>query len=158
MDWIVITGVPPWDGRYPFDIADHEPTTREWGIIKRFSGYLPTTIEDGLKGADPELICAFATIALRRAGKIGNDDVAGLYDRLAVAPFGAAVQLETDSVEEADADSPPAGSSNGSSNFSGTDSTASSETSPATPPISGTPGSAGSESPPTVSVISPPRS
>ena len=153
----MITGVPPWDGRYPFDIADNEPTTREWGYIKRFSGYLPTTVEDGLKGADPELICAFAVIALRRAGKAGNDDVAGLYERLADAPFGAAVQLETDSTEEGDV-GPPAGSSDGSSSSSGNDSTRSSETSPVSPPISGIPGSAGSELPPMVSVISPRRS
>ena len=153
----MITGVPPWDGRYPFDIADNEPTTREWGYIKRFSGYLPTTVEDGLKGADPELICAFAVIALRRAGKATNEDVPGLYERLADAPFGAAVQLETDSTEEGDV-GPPAGSSDGSSSSSGNDSTRSSETSPVSPPISGIPGSAGSELPPMVSVSSPRRS
>jgi hypothetical protein len=158
VDTIVITGVPPWDGRYPFDIADNEPTTREWGWIKRFSGYLPTTIEDGLKGADPELICAFAVIALRRAGKAGNDDVPGVYERLADAPFGAAVQLETDASEEEGDVGPPAGSSDGSSSSSGTDSTRSSETSPESPPISGIPGSAGSELPLAVSVISPRRS
>ena len=158
MDTIVITGVPPWDGRYPFDIADNEPTTREWGWIKRFSGYLPTTIEDGLKGADPELICAFAVIALRRAGKATNEDVPGLYERLADAPFGAAVQLETDSTDSEGDVGPPAGSSDGSSSSSGTDSTRSSETSPEIPPISGIPGSAGSELPPMVSVSSPRRS
>ena len=159
MDTIVITGVPPWDGRYPFDIADNEPTTREWGYIKRFSGYLPATIEDGLKGADPELICAFAVIALRRAGKAGNEDVPGVYERLAAAPFGAAVHLETDASEDSEGDvGPPAGSSDGSSSSSGTDSTRSSETSPEIPPISGIPGSAGSELPPMVSVSSPRRS
>ena len=160
MDSIVITGVSPWDGRYPFDIADAEPTTREWGWIKRLSGYLPTTIEDGLRGADPELICAFAVIALRRAGKVGNDEVQRLFDRLADAPFGTTVQLETDSpAEEGDADGPPTGSSSASSSSSGTDSTTSSETSePETPPRSGTPGSATSVLLPVASVSSHPAS
>jgi len=147
VDWIVITGVKPWDGRYPFDIADNEPTTREWGWVKRLSGYLPTTIEEGLRGADPELICAFAVIALRRAGKIQNDEVQGLFDRFADAPFGATVQLDTDSSDEGDA-GPPAGNSNGSTSSSGPDSTVSSETSPPIPNDSGIPASATSASPP----------
>jgi len=149
MDYIVISGVMPWDGRYPFDIADNEPTTREWGHIKRLSGYLPTTIEDGLRGADPELICAFAVIALRRAGKIQNDEVQALFDRFADAPFGATVQLDTDTAELEEGDAgPPAGSSNGSTSSSGTGSTVSSETSPPTPNDSGIPASATSASPP----------
>ena len=159
MDSIVITGVSPWDGRYPFDIADNELTTREWGYVKRFSGYLPTTIEDGLRGADPELICAFAAIALRRAGKVEQpDEMQRLYDRLADAPFGAAVQLETDSTETDEGDADPPGSSNGSSSSSGTDSTTSSETSLVTPEGSGIPVSAISESDQPTLVISPRRS
>jgi len=160
LDWIVITGVMPWDGRYPFDIADSEPTTREWGFIKRLSGYLPTTIEDGLRGADPELICVFAAIAVRRAGKIQNDEIQGLFDRLADAPFGATVRLDTDTSElEDDGDvGPPAGSSNGNASSSGSDSPTSSETSPATPEGSGTPASATSGSDQPTLVISPRRS
>jgi len=158
MDWIVISGVKPWDGRYPFDIADSEPTTREWGWIKRLSGYLPTTIEQGLKGADPELICVFAAIALRRAGRVETDELQRLFDRLADAPFGATVRLETDTApEEGEAD--PPGSSNGSSSISGTDSTTSSETSaPETPDPSGIPGSAISESTPLAWASTPPGS
>ena len=149
MDWIVISGVKPWDGRYPFDIADNEPTTREWGWVKRFSGYMPTTIEDGLRGADPELICAFAVIALRRAGKIQNDEAQGMFDRLADAPFGATVQLDTDQTGEQETpDGPLPESSNGNTTSSGTDSTASSETSPPIPNASGIPVSATSASPP----------
>ena len=40
-------GVPPYDGRYDFDLEGRELTTREWGWIKRLSGYLPLTIEEG---------------------------------------------------------------------------------------------------------------
>ena len=67
MDYIVIEGVRPYDGRYEFDLEGRELTTREWGWIKRLSGYLPLTIEEGL--TDPELITVFACIALRRAGQ-----------------------------------------------------------------------------------------
>ena len=56
MDWIVIDGAPPYDGRYMFDLAGQELTTREWGWIKRLSGYLPLTLDEGFKGGDPELL------------------------------------------------------------------------------------------------------
>ena len=46
MDWLTIKGVPPWDGRYEFDLEDRELTTREWGWIKRWSGYLPLTVAE----------------------------------------------------------------------------------------------------------------
>ena len=49
-------------------LEGRELTTREWGWIKRLSGYLPLNIEDGL--GDPELVIVFAAIALRRAGKV----------------------------------------------------------------------------------------
>ena len=73
MDYIVIEGVPPYDGRYEFDLEGRELTTREWGWIKRHSGYLPLTIEDGF--TDPELVTVFAAIALRRAGKVEAREV-----------------------------------------------------------------------------------
>ena len=46
------------DGRYEFDLAEYVETSRlrEWGWIKKLSGYLPVTIGDGLDGADAELI------------------------------------------------------------------------------------------------------
>jgi hypothetical protein len=47
MDTIVISGVKPYDGRYEFELGD-ELTTREWGWIKRLSGYLPSTLDDQL--------------------------------------------------------------------------------------------------------------
>ena len=73
MDYIVVEGVRPYDGRYEFDIAGQELTTREWGWIKRLSGYLPLTVEEGF--SDPELVTVFAAIALRRAGKITVQEV-----------------------------------------------------------------------------------
>jgi len=62
MEYIVLDGVKPYDGRWPLD-ATADFTTREWGVIKRLSGYLPLTVNDGFQGGDPELFAAFAVIA-----------------------------------------------------------------------------------------------
>ena len=53
----------------------------------------------------------FAAIALRRAGKIEAREVPAIYERIIDGPFGSTITLETDSVEEGDADSPPPSSS-----------------------------------------------
>jgi len=135
---VLIEGVPPWDGRYQLDLIEQQFTTREWGHIKRLTGYLPVGYEEGLDKADPELICVFAVLALRRAGKIETPDVAGVYERLIDAPAFAAVTLDTTTGqprEEGDAD--PTASSSGNGGSSGADSRASSETSAALPSSSG---------------------
>lgn len=121
-DWLNIKGVKPYDGRYLFDVDGAPFTTREWGYIKRLSGYMPLTVSEGFAGGDPELYAAFAVIALVRAGRVEPADVAGVFDRIADAPFGAAVQLENDGLDDTAADAvdppqePPA-----SGNTSGTD-------------------------------------
>lgn len=143
MDWLVVDGVRPWDGRYEFDLVGRPLTIREWGWIRRFSSYLPLNVDEGWRGGDRELFAVFAVIALYRAGRIQPEDAAGLFDRLADSP-GTAVRLEltTDDEEEGDA-SPPAGSSEGSTNGSGHSSRTSSD--PSTAP-GGIPGLATSES------------
>lgn len=139
MDRLVVDGAPPWDGSYEFDVAYQELTTREWGWVKRLTGYMPLTIEQGLSGADPELLAAFAAIALRRAGKIPADQVPAVYEQFADLPPGVA-RYEPE-LEEADAGPPPS-SSSGSLSFNGDASTPSSATSAGTPPATGTPASA----------------
>jgi hypothetical protein len=138
MDWIVIDGVPPYEGRWQFDLDTQELTTREWGWIKRLSGYLPLTVEEGL--SDPELIVVFACIALRRAQKVTPAEVPDVFERLSDAPFGSAITMETDTKEAAIEASPPASSSSENADGSGDASTTRSETSPPTPTVSGTPG------------------
>jgi hypothetical protein len=149
MDQMVVDGVKPWDGRYQFDVAYQELTTREWGWVKRLTGYMPLTIEQGLAGADPELLAVFAAIALRRAGKITADEVPAVYERFVDLPPGVA-RYETEPAEDGDA-GPPAGSSNGSSSTSGDDSPTSSASSDATTPATGTRDWATSVSAPTIS-------
>lgn len=104
---LTIQGVRPWDGTYDFDVAEF--TTREWGWIKRFAGYLPGDVEKGFEGADPELISVFAVIALRRAGRIDVGEAAHVYDRFADAPFGAAVRLVGDTIDADEAGDDDAG-------------------------------------------------
>ena len=146
MDYIVIEGVRPYDGRYEFDLAGQELTTREWGWIKRLSGYLPLTVEEGL--SDPELIVVFAAIALRRAGKVEPRDVPQVFERLSDAPFGSAITMETDVAEEVEEKSPPPESSNSSDATSGPASSPSSATLPAPLKASGMRGSVTSLSEP----------
>jgi hypothetical protein len=154
MTQLVIDGVKPWDGRYEFATPDLW-TTREWGFVKRLSGYLPLTIEDGFKGGDPELFAVMAVIMLQRAGKISAAEVPELFtDRFADVPFGATIRIETDDDEQEETDAgPPAGSADSSSNGSGDSSKTSSESSEPDPSSSGTPASATSESPRIRSVI-----
>jgi hypothetical protein len=154
MDYIVIDGVAPYEGRWEFDIEGRELTTREWGWIKRLSGYLPLSIEDGL--GDPELICVFACIALKRAGKVEAREVPQLFEQLSDAPFGSSISMETDVEEEAEGDAgPPPSSSSVNGGSSGADSAPSSETSEPTPSPSGMLASATSASGPVTSESSP---
>lgn len=148
MDWITITGVKPWDGRYEFDLDGRELTTREWGWIKRLAGYLPLNIDEGFQGADPELFAVFAAIALHRAGKVDTRDIPDLFARLQDAPFGATISLQSDQEAETEVN-PPTPSSAGSEPISGLNGKASSGSSDVTPAPTGTPASDSSGSAPT---------
>lgn len=99
-DRFVIKGVKPYDGEYPLD--DSEFTTREWSWIKKISGYLPMTAEDGFKGGDPELFVALAVVAMVRAGRIERGDALNVADRLADSAFGSSLTFEADGDEEAE--------------------------------------------------------
>jgi hypothetical protein len=103
---IVIQGVKPYDGEYEFD-AERALNAREWRWIKKISGYLPVTIEDGFTGRDPDLFVALAAIAMCRDGKIDKDAGLRVADELAEAPFdGTTITLVGDEIEEDD-ESPP---------------------------------------------------
>ena len=62
MNHLIITGVPPYDGRYEFDM-ERDFTTREWGWLKRLAGYLPLNIEEGFDGGQ----CHGGVLGLVRA-------------------------------------------------------------------------------------------
>ena len=149
MDYITIEGVRPWDGRYEFDLENRELTTREWGWIKRLSGYLPLTIDEGFEGADPELFATFAAIALFRAGKVTAREVPEVFERLADAPFGSTITLEGDQEGVPIEENPSRPSSPASESISGTDGPKSSASLDGNPTPTGTPDLATSASAPT---------
>ena len=143
MYWMVVDGVKPYDGRYEIDF---EFTTQELGWIKRHAGYLPAEIEDAFRGIDAELLCVFAVIGMRRAGKVDKRDVADVFERLSEAKFGS-MSFEADPEEEDGVvSSPPQRSSSGPTGTSGPGSTTSSETSEDAQSFSGMPGSGSAES------------
>ena len=145
MPWVVIEGAKPWDGRYRLDLGD-DFSTHEWGWIKRLSGYMPLTVDDGYDGGDPELFAALAVIAIRRAGRIDWDGARAVFDRIGEGPFGSTCRLEPDEGED-DA-GPPERSSSANGSTSGEGSLAKSERSDGPPSHSGAPVSATSESRP----------
>jgi hypothetical protein len=148
MDTTTIKGLgAPFDGTHEMGARERPLTTLEWRWIKKISGYLPETFEDGFHGRDPDLFVALAVIALVRNGKVQRDQAltaAGLFDD---APAGA------DSVIYAggDADDPPAASQsptepvesvNGSTGSSGSVSEPATESQDNTPSATGGPSSA----------------
>lgn len=141
MDHLVLANVPPYDGRYEFDLDGSSLTVREWGWIKRLSGYMPLTVDDGLAGADPELFAVFAAIALRRAGRIEGREVPAIFERIADTAFETSIRLETEAEAETEDDEsrPPMASSTASVPISGTNSESPSEKSDAPPSPIGTP-------------------
>jgi hypothetical protein len=144
MAYLVIEDVKPWDGRYELDLDTAELTRREWGWIKRHSGYLPMTIGEGFDGADPALVACLAVIALYRAGKITVDDVGGVFERFEDTPAMSTIRMEGDTADPDDVADPPV-SSNGSAHSSGPATSVSSETSAKPPNDPGTPDSASLE-------------
>src|SRR5262249_35168650 len=111
MDHLVIEGLKPYDGRYEFDLGQ-ELTTREWGWIKRLSGYLPANLDEDA-WSDPELVCVLALIMLNRAGKVDRAEVPELFERFQDVPTGAAFRIEvgTDDLDEREDDAGPPASS-----------------------------------------------
>jgi hypothetical protein len=140
---VMIVNVPPYEGEYEFDVAAQMFSTCEWRWIKKLSGYMPLTIDEGWKGGDPDLFLAFAVIAMRRAGRIAKAEVLVVAEEIEEAPFdGTAIGFRGEVIEEAD---PTSGSeSSESPQSSGGDSSESSEPTPEAekPQASGTQDSA----------------
>jgi hypothetical protein len=142
-DFVVVDGLKPWDGTYPLDVADDPLTTREWGWIKRLTGYLPADFTV----TDPEVICVLAVIAMHRAGRVTTAEVPATFERIVDAPFGPTIRLEvTDEAGDADDPPHPAGVTGLSTSSSGNGLATSSETSDGDRSPIGTPASASSVS------------
>ncbi len=104
---IKIHGIRPWDGEYELD-PDRSFNTREWNWIKKVSGYMPLTVQDGFAGGDPSLFVALAVISMCRAGRITREEGLRVADELAEAPFdGASITMVGDDAPEEDANPVP---------------------------------------------------
>ena len=105
---VMIVSVPPYEGEYEFELGEKPLSPVEWRWLKKISGYLPLTIDQGWSGGDPDLFLAFAVIAMRRAGKIAKDDVLQVASELEEAPFdGTAITFRGEVTEEEEADPQP---------------------------------------------------
>ena len=120
MEYLIVENLPPYDGRYELDPA-RELTTREWGWIKRLSGYGPLTVDEGRRNVDPELWTVYALILLHRAGKLEAGQVPDMFERLADQQFFTTIRLEAGPDEPGDGDGvdDPTESSNGNTSSSG---------------------------------------
>jgi hypothetical protein len=141
VDWLVVEGVEPWDGRYELPLDEFQFTNREWGWIRRWTGYLPASVLDAMKGADAELLAALAVIALHRAGKVNRDDAAATFERFEEENFGS-FTLTSDDEEAETLDPPASASSNGNeTDFGDGSRTATANPEPTTRSGTGSPGS-----------------
>ena len=62
-------------------------TVREWGWIKRHTGYLPADLEDGLQGSDAELIARVRDDRVASGpARSTAGDVPQVWERFADAP------------------------------------------------------------------------
>jgi hypothetical protein len=105
----IILNHPRYKGEYEFDIDDEDAplTNLEWRWVKKISGYLPLTFNEGWEGRDPDLFVAFAVITLFRVGKIQASEamtVAASFDAL---PFGESVTLVAGEEDEVVEETPP---------------------------------------------------
>lgn len=116
----VIVHVDPFKGEYPLDVGEQPFTTVEWRWIKKVSGYLPLTIEEGWNGGDADLFNCIAVIAMYRGGRLAKAEVLKAAEILEDYAMGESVTFEEDEPEEGeDEDDPKASEPSGSPSGSG---------------------------------------
>lgn len=97
----------PYRGEWPIDFGDSF-TIGEWRVIKKVSGYLPLTIEEGFSNLDPDLIVALTVVALVRNGKVRSEnalDAARRMDDMALD--GSGIVVDFGGAEDGDDADPP---------------------------------------------------
>ena len=88
MSELVITGMRPYDGRYPFDLYEQAFTVREWGWIKRLTGYLPAHDRRRLRAA-PTSSCSRSSRSSRCTAPASSKtkDVPEVFERFQAGAF-----------------------------------------------------------------------
>lgn len=151
-DHLVITGVKPYDGRYPWDLTAMNYTVREWTWLQQYANVYPVDYFERLRQGDAALMMVLTIVMMTRAGKVTAAEVPDLWDRFQDVDYGSQLQVEVGVRDEGDdADGPPPESFALNGSFSGHDGSTSSESSTVTPPASGSRASATSGSAPATS-------
>lgn len=94
---ITITGVPPYDGEYPFDMA--RLTNRDIHTIKQITGYMPLEYEAAAERGDTDFVVALGVIAVQRSARFQKVDVDLFWD----AEVG---KIQVEEAEEVEDDPP----------------------------------------------------
>ena len=98
MDSFHITGFGEWDGEYDFDAGSFN--IREWRWIRKLSDTTADTLVERYSDRDPDLLLAFAVIAMCREGKIERADGLRVAEEMAEIPLdGAKLRLVPEPVE-----------------------------------------------------------
>lgn len=101
----IVLNTERYRGEFELDIDGEPLTSLEWRWIKKISGYMPLTLDEGLAGGDPDVVLALAVIALVRAGRVAESEAVATSEVLARAPAdGTAITLIA---SEEDEQSPP---------------------------------------------------
>lgn len=69
---IIISGIPPWDGRY--ELNDFSFTNRELFEIKKLSGIRAGELWEALEAGDTAAFVGVAAVAMARNGKVVDPD------------------------------------------------------------------------------------
>lgn len=98
MDRFEISGFGQWDGTYDFDAGRFN--IREWRWIRKLSDTTADNLVERYADRDPDLLLAFAVIAMCREGKIDRDAGLRVAEEMAEVPLeGARLRLVPDPVE-----------------------------------------------------------
>ena len=76
MPKLIVDGLPPWDGEYPFD--NWLFTNRELHRIKQLSGIRAGELFEAIEAGDSDVAVIVAAVVLARHGK--HADVEDLWD------------------------------------------------------------------------------
>jgi hypothetical protein len=107
--YFIVKGIPPYDGEYEWD-TDRVFTGLEWRYLREIGGYLPNTLDEGMKGDDPSLYVALAICCMVRARKVDPDDAERAAAVLLNAPWDNSRLYVRPAKKQQEADPLPLGS------------------------------------------------
>lgn len=96
-----VAGIRRYDGEYEFD-PDRPFNALEWRWVKKFAGYFPLTIQDGIRVGDPDVYLVLAIIAMHRSGKLDPRDADDIFEEMSYKPFEETVIIADSDDESQD--------------------------------------------------------